>query len=71
MKKFGIIIFFLNCSKKLSALLRGITSKDNGDFYRLNCPHSFRAKNKLKCHEKVCKNKDFGGITFLIKKKKY
>ena len=45
--------------KKLSALLRGITSKNNGYFYCLNCLHSFRAKNKLQSYEKVCKNTDF------------
>ena len=28
--------------KKLSALLRGVTSKHYGDFYCLNCLHSFR-----------------------------
>ena len=33
--------------KKLSALLRGITSKHNSDFYCLNCLHSFRTENKL------------------------
>ena len=34
--------------KKLSALLRGITSKNNGrDFYCLNCFHPFRTKSKL------------------------
>ena len=33
--------------KKLSALLRGITSKHNGDFYCLNCLHSFTRTNKL------------------------
>ena len=49
-------------AKKLSALLRGITSKHQGDFYYLNCLHSFATKNKLKYHEKVCKNKDFCGI---------
>ena len=27
--------------KKLSALLRGITSKHDGDFYRLNCFYSY------------------------------
>ena len=48
--------------KNLSALLRGITSKHNGDFYCLNYLHSFRTENKLKSHEKVCKNKDFCGI---------
>ena len=52
----------LTCSKKLSALLRGIKSKFHGDFYCLNCLYSSRTKNKLKSHEKVCKNKDFGGI---------
>ena len=48
--------------KNLSALLRGITSKHNGYFYCLNYLHSFRTENKLKSHEKVCKNKDFCGI---------
>ena len=54
----------LSCSKKkLSALLHGITSKHEDDFYCLNCFHSFRTENKLiKSHEKVCKNKDFCGI---------
>ena len=47
--------------KKLSALLHGITSNHKGDFYCLNCLHSFRSKNKFKFHEKVCKNKDFCG----------
>ena len=28
--------------RKLSALLRGISSKHHGGFYFLNCPHSFR-----------------------------
>ena len=32
------------------------------DFNCLNCFHSFRTENKLKSHEKVCKNKDFSGI---------
>ena len=31
---------------KLSALLRGITSKNYTDIYYSNCLHSFRAKNK-------------------------
>ena len=34
--------------EKLSALLRRITSNHNGDFYCINCLHSFRTKNKLK-----------------------
>ena len=32
--------------KKLSALLRGITSKYHGDFYCLNCLHSFATEKK-------------------------
>ena len=47
---------------KLSALLRGITSKRNSDFCYLICIHSFRTENKLECHEKVCKNKNIFGI---------
>ena len=48
--------------KKLSALLRGITSKNNGDFYCANCLHSFRTKNNLKSHKEACENKDFCSI---------
>ena len=32
--------------KKLSALLKEITSNHNGDFYCLNCFHTYRTKNK-------------------------
>ena len=32
--------------KKLSALLRGIMSEHYGDFYCLNCLHSFATENK-------------------------
>ena len=39
--------------KNLSALLRGITSKINRDFYCLNWFPSFRTNNKLKSQEKV------------------
>ena len=44
--------------KKLLALLRGIMSKRHGDFYCLNCLHSFATENKLESHKKVCENKD-------------
>ena len=43
--------------KKLSALLRGTTSKNNGNFYCLNCLHSFRTKNKLASHIEVFEKK--------------
>ena len=31
--------------KRLSALLHGTTSKHKGDFYCLNCLHSFRTES--------------------------
>ena len=48
---------------KLSALLRGITSKHSSDFYGLNCLHYFATENKCKSHKKVCENKDFCNVT--------
>ena len=48
--------------KKLSVSLRGITSKNNGDFYCLNCLYIFRIKNKLELHKKVCENKNFCNV---------
>ena len=45
--------------KKLSVLLRGITCKHHGNFYFLNCLHSFRTEYKLKLPKKVCENKYF------------
>ena len=47
------------CVKKLSALLRGITSNHNGDFYCMNCFKSFRTKSKLEIHKKMCGNHDY------------
>ena len=45
--------------KRLSALLRGITSNHKEDFYCLNCFHSYSTKEKLKKHEKVCNDHDY------------
>ena len=45
--------------KSISALFRGITSNNHGDFYCLNCLHSYRTKEKLEKHEKVCNNNDY------------
>ena len=36
--------------KKLSPLLRGITSKHHGDSYCLNCFRYFGTENKLQLH---------------------
>ena len=41
--------------KELPTLLRRITSKHDDDFHCSNCLHSFRTKNKLELHKRVCK----------------
>ena len=41
--------------KSLSRLLRGITSNHDGDYYCLNCFHSYRTENKLNAHKKYVK----------------
>ena len=43
--------------RKLSALLHGITSKHESNFYCLNCLYSFRTENKVKSHENYIKIK--------------
>ena len=45
--------------KGLSGLLTGITSNHKEDFYCLNCFHSYRTKNKLEAHKKICENHDY------------
>ena len=45
--------------RSLTALLRRITSNHHGDFYCLNCFHSYTTHNKLKKHERVCNNHDY------------
>ena len=40
-------------------MLRGISPSNNGDFYCLNCFHSYRTLNKLKKHERVCNKHDY------------
>ena len=45
--------------KKLSTLLRGITSKSDGDFYCLNCLHLYRTESKLNKHYNVCRSHDY------------
>ena len=54
--------------KRRSTLLRGIPSKHYGYFYCLSCLYSFRTEKKLKCHEKIYKNKDFCGVLIPLKK---
>ena len=44
--------------KSLPKLFSGIIANHNGDFYCLNCLHSFRTDNALKKHERLCENND-------------
>ena len=48
--------------KSLCALFGGITSNNNGDFFCLNCFCLYRAENKLKKHNKLCDNYDYGYV---------
>ena len=48
--------------KNLSRLLRGISSNHDGDYYCLNCFHSYRTENKLNAHKKICENHDYCNI---------
>ena len=41
--------------KSLPALLKRITSNHKGDFYCLNCFHSYSTENKLKKHKNYAK----------------
>ena len=45
--------------KSFSALLRGITSNHDRDFYYLNCFHSYSTEKNLKKHERVCNDHDY------------
>ena len=56
--------------KTFSALLRGITSDHNKDFYCLNCFHSCSSKENSKRHEKVCNNHDCCYVEMLDKDSK-
>ena len=45
--------------KSISRLLRRITSNHNGDFYCLGCFHPYTTEEKLRKHERICKDHDF------------
>ena len=51
----------------LSRLFRGLTSNHNADFYCLNCFHSYRTKNKLEAHKKICEKHDYCHVEMPIK----
>ena len=56
--------------RRLTTLLRGITSNHHRYFYCLNCFHSYTAHNTLKKHERVCNNHDYCRIDIPIKHEK-
>ena len=43
----------------MSALLRGITSTNNGDFHWVNCLHSNRTRDGFRKHENVWHDHDY------------
>ena len=45
--------------KKMSALFRGITPNNNGDFYCINCLHSYKTEKKLQRDENLRKNHNY------------
>ena len=45
--------------KNLPGLLRGIISTHKEDFYFLNCFRSYRTRNKLEAHKKLCESHDY------------
>ena len=57
--------------KSVPALLRDVTSKHHGDFYCLNCFHSYRTEKKLNEHEDLCIKNAFGAIKMPEEKHKY
>ena len=52
--------------RSLSRLSNGITLNHNGDFYCLNCSHSFRTDNALKKHERLCDNNGYCSVEMPI-----
>ena len=48
--------------KNLPRLLRGITSSHKEEFYCLNCFRSYRTRNKLEAHKKICENNDYCNV---------
>ena len=48
--------------KNLPGLFRGRTSAHKEDFYCLNCFRSYRTKNKLEAHKKICENHDYCNV---------
>ena len=54
----------------LSRLFRGVTSNNHGNFYCLNCLHSFQTENILKRHERLCESNDYSYVEMPTKSNK-
>ena len=52
----------LSSIKNLPGLRRGITPTHKEDFYCLNCFRSYRTRNKLEAHKKICENHDYCNV---------
>ena len=48
--------------KSLSALLRGVTGNNHGNYYCLYCFRAYTTEYKLESHKKVCENHDYCSI---------
>ena len=57
--------------KRISALLRGITSNNHGDHYCRNCLNSFRTKEVYKIHVEACKDHDYCHVKIPKEKEKW
>ena len=53
---------YIDSPDQIKKKLNTITSKHHGDFYCLNCLHSFATEKQLEPHKKVCENKDFCNV---------
>ena len=64
-------IWHYTATKSIPALLRGITSKHNVDFYCLDCFRSYRTAEKLAEHEQLCNRNDLCLIKMHEEKNKF
>ena len=57
--------------KRISALLRGITSNRHTDFYCRNCLNAFRTREAHQIHVEACKDHDFCHVKMPTEDKKW
>ena len=67
----GTDIWHYIAIKNIPALLRGVSSTHDGDYYCVNCFHSYRTESSLKKHEELCANNNFSLIKMPTEDKKY